>query len=599
VTWSSAIGRRAIGSLDPAVARGTDPPWKPAFGGTDAAPVIVVEFGTWSLEGEGGLIVRRYGTHGFVTGAYDDPPNTVIEPRCLPRVTLDVAAPVRSGGLLGGAAGRSIGAVALANGDGGLDWLLDHATDGRRVRLLYGEYLQQGATTEERGPSGPVQITVDRPRVAPFSTFETLLVATGDAWSGDLRELELGLQDTSAMLRVPVQPRLYRGTGGREGPPDLADRPRPLCYGRCYQVPPVLVDPPNLIYQVHDGKIAWIEAVYDAGVKLEPGGVIEGGYDQLAAATVEPGSYVSAPAAGMFRLGSPPAGVVTVDLRGAIVSAVQGYEYPWGDGRWWADGRGWVGHIPGPGYVETPGSIVLALLAQSGLPRDLIAVESLLDVDVNCPWPCGLFIGPDDRATVEQAIDRVIGPLAVVAAPDRLGRYRAAALVPQPTKPRRIINEASILSIEQRPLPWRTSPRAIVVGHTRYWRTQSPTELATSVPLERRTELGRPYRTTRVEVPDAAVLHPPARETDVIETVLATAQGAAELGQRLAAVHGPRVRRLVLRVRGLALVDLGDAVTVQHPRYGLEEGEAALVIGLRTEVQSITTVLDVIVGVGQ
>jgi hypothetical protein len=598
VIGSAAIGRRAVGALDPAVARGTDPPWRPNFAATDASPVILVEFGTWPLQGGTSISIQRFATHGFVTGAYETPANTVIPSRCSPRVTIDVASPTRNGGLLGGTAGRAIGAIVFANGDGGLDWLLDYAVDGRRVRVLYGDFLKPGAVVEEPGPSGPVTVTVDRPRVAPISTFEPLIIATGDSWSGGLGELELGLQDTAAVLRTPVQPRLYRGTGGPEGPPDLADRPRPLCYGRCYQVPPVLIDPQYLIYQVHDGAIAGIDAVYDAGVPLEYGGAIDGDYRDLVASSVAPGEYVLALRAGLVRLGSPPAGIVTADVRGAIVSTIQGYEYPWGDGRFWADGRGWTGFIPGPGYVELPGSIVLALLAQSGLSRDMIAVESLLDVDVDCPWPFGLFVGPEERLTVEQAIDRVIGPLAVVAAPDRLGRYRAAALRPPTPQPRRVLPAAAIVSLEPRPLPWRVSPRAFVVGHTRYWRTQTPTELATSLPVERRSELAQAYRTTRVEVPNASAVHPTARETDVIETMLATAAGASELGARLAAVHGPSVRRFVVRVRGLAVAEIGEYVSLQHPRFGLTTAVPALVIATRVDVQSLTTTLDVLIGVG-
>lgn len=595
---TAAIGRRAIGALDPAVARGTTSPWRPALAGSDAHPVIVAEIDTWPLAGGSSITTRRYATHGFMTGPYDNPPSTPIAARCLPRVTLEQAVPTRAGGLLGGAAGRSIGEIVLANGDGGLDGLLDEAVDGRRVRLLYGEVVGPGTIVQELGPSGPVAVTADRPRVAPYWTFEPVLEAAGDGWECDLREIRLALQDTSAVLRSPVQSRVYRGTGGAEGPADLADRPRPICYGRCAQVAPVLIDPSSLIYQVHDGPIAGVDAVFDSGVPLAAGGTIVGGYTELVAATVEQGAFVVAPDAGLLRLGSPPAGTVTADVRGAIVDAVQGYEQPWADGRYWADRRGWVTAVAGPGYVELPGAIVLALLARSGLTRNRIAVETLEELDLACPWPCGLFIGSEERPTVEQAIDSVIGPLCAVAAPDRLGRYRVTPLRAASGTPVRSIDASRILSIEVLSLPWRVSPYAIVVGYQRYWRTQSAGELAGAVDTERRAELGRAYRTVRLELPDVATAHPTARETETIETALATAAGAADLAARIAAVHGPAVRRLSIRVRGYVIAELGEHVLVTHPRYGLAAGAAALVIGVRVDVQSLTTVLDVLVGVG-
>ncbi len=600
---AAAIGRRAWGTIDPAVARGAISPWQAGLSWGDADPIIAVEIDTWPSSG-GGLVTRRYATHALTTGPYDAPPSTPIPGRLLPRIAIDQSVPSRAGGLLGGIAPRAIGEIALANGDGALDGLLAEAVDGRRVRVLLGGLVGPGQRVDELRPVGPggsivpTTVTVDRVRPAPWWTWGPVLETVGDGWEADLREVRLALQDAAALLRSPVQSRVYAGTGGAEGPQDLAGRARPLCYGRCLQVPPVLIDPQYLIYQVHDGPIRGVDAVYDSGVALPGAGTVPGGFASLVASDIAPGTFVVAPEAGLLRLGSPPAGVVTADVRGAIVDSVQGYERPWADGRYWADGRGWVGTAPGPGYVELPGSIVAALLARSGLSRGRIAVETLAELDEACPWRCGLWIGPDDRPTVEQAIDRVIGPLACVASPDRLGCYRVAALLAPSGTPPRVIDQTRIQSIEARPVPWRVTPLAIVIGWGRYWRTQSEGELAGAVEPERRAELGRAYRTVRVEVSGVGTLHPTARATDTIETALAEASGARELAERLAALHGPAVRRLTVRVRGLAIAELGEQLTIRHPRLGLADGRAALVIGLRADLTTLTTVLDVLVGGG-
>lgn len=594
-----AIGRRAIGALRPADARASDLPWQPAFAAGDAAPILVVEIETWPSPTATSPVVRRFSTHGLLTGPYETPPSTLIRGRFLPRLAVDQAVPRRAGGLLGGAAGRSVGEVALANGDGGLDSLLDEAVDGRRVRILVGGMVGPGQRVEELGPSGPVEVVVDRVRPAPWSTFGVALEAAGDAWEADLREIRLGLQDPAAVLRAPVQPRVYRGTGGAEGTADLRDRPKPLVLGYCLQVPLVAIDPARLIYQLHDGQIRRVIAVYDRGVELPSGGTVAGGYTALAAASVDEGSWLAAPAAGLIRLGSPPAGAVTADVEGDVLATVLGYERPWADGRLWSDGRGWVGQIDGPGYSDRPGTIALALLTRAGVPRSSIAVETLLELDDACPWRCGLAVGTDERPTVEQALDRLIGPLGCVLAPDRSGRYRAAALRAPPGQIRlRRLTADRILAIEIAPVPWRVAPRAIVVGYRRHWRVQSEAELAGAVPLDRRAELGRAWRTVRHELPWVATAHPTSAETDLIETALADEADARELAARLAALHGPSVRRLALRCRGIGLAELGDPIEIVHPRFGLASGAEALVIGVRSDLASLTTALDVLIGVG-
>lgn len=56
----------------------------------------------------------------------------------------------------------------------------------------------------------------------------------------------------------------------RDGDPNLAGKPKPLCFGQCLNVTPAFVSPSQLVYQVHAGPIQAIDAVYDSGVELNP-----------------------------------------------------------------------------------------------------------------------------------------------------------------------------------------------------------------------------------------------------------------------------------------------------------------------------------------
>ena len=46
------------------------------------------------------------------------------------------------------------------------------------------------------------------------------------------------------------------------------DKPIPLCFGKCRNITPTLIDKANLTYQVHDGQLNSIDAVYDNGVPI-------------------------------------------------------------------------------------------------------------------------------------------------------------------------------------------------------------------------------------------------------------------------------------------------------------------------------------------
>jgi hypothetical protein len=78
--------------------------------------------------------------------------------------------------------------------------------------------------------------------------------------------------------------------------PDNLAGPKPMVFGRVYNMPAVCVDERKLTYQVNDGPVAAITAVRDNG------------QDLLA------GDWLSYPESGYFRLGTTPKGVVTADV---------------------------------------------------------------------------------------------------------------------------------------------------------------------------------------------------------------------------------------------------------------------------------------------
>lgn len=102
--------------------------------------------------------------------------------------------------------------------------------------------------------------------------FVTDLVATMQNIEAETDKLTIKLRDRQAEMNNPLQPTKYAGTNalpaGLEGVDDIKGKPKPVCLGRVLNVPAVLVNTSKLIYQVNDGAIASLDAVYDRGVAL-------------------------------------------------------------------------------------------------------------------------------------------------------------------------------------------------------------------------------------------------------------------------------------------------------------------------------------------
>jgi hypothetical protein len=142
------------------------------------------------------------------------------------------------------------GDLVLLNGDGLLDGIKDYGLDGR-----------------------PIVIRRGAPNAVYPGGFQTVLVGTMEQPEVTTDLVTVKLRDRQAELEVALQPTKYLGDNalpaGLEGvASDLKGKPKPLCYGVVKNVPAVLVNSAKLIYQVHDGAVASVDAVYDRGILL-------------------------------------------------------------------------------------------------------------------------------------------------------------------------------------------------------------------------------------------------------------------------------------------------------------------------------------------
>lgn len=484
---------------------------------------------------EGALTTLFYSERGYISKIYDangvaggDPASEVwYDGRLQPGIRVERRIIGRDG--IGGLA-RVFAEGALVNRDGGIDLLThNYSLAGRAARLYVGR------PTDKRADFG--------------------LVVSGISdrvWSA-LDSVRIGFSDGLARLDRNVNTTVYAGTGTSatvEGGADLKGKYKPKAYGKSFNVSAPLADSALLIYQVHDGACNDVTAAYDRGIALAKGADYVSLADMTASAPAA-GQYRVWKAGGMFRLGATPAGTVTADIEG--------------------DATG--------GYIAKTGEIVDRILtAQAEFAAGDINAASFTALDARAPAPVGIWIGTEGRL-IADCIDELLAGVGAFGGFSRLGAF-SVGLVDAPTGAiADTFTQEDIFTIERLPLPAAVDPivwRARV-GWQRNYTVQS--DLAAGVSVARRTFSGERVRFEPAEDASLRSRHKLAGELEANALYRDQVDAAAEAARLLDLWGVERgMFRVTLPPRALTR-DLGDVVTLEHPRYGWAAGVAARILG--------------------
>ena len=239
-------------------------------------------------DGAGSTTTLRFtdSSLAYATRPAEVPPNAPYNPALISPGYIERAISV-------GAARVALGEILIASA-GGLDYLLDLGLDGQAVIIRRGPH--KGVYPDDF----PIQLrgTMEQPEIS----------AT---------QVRLRLRDRMSELEKPLQAAYYGGSNalpdGIDGTADdIKGRAKPRIYGKVRNVEPVQVNTAKLIWQVNDGPIASVPAVYVRGAQLT-GGAVYADLADLYANAPAPGTYRAWLAGGLFRLGSSPDGQVTCD----------------------------------------------------------------------------------------------------------------------------------------------------------------------------------------------------------------------------------------------------------------------------------------------
>lgn len=394
-----------------------------------------------------------------------------------------------------------------------------------------------------------------------YANWFTVFRGTASDYHVDETEFRVDLQDYGYKLEVALNTNTYAGTGGVNGGADLEGKRKPLCYGYCLNLTPVLVKANSQLYQVHDGSVQAISGVYANGVALT--------YDQdyatsaeLLSATVPEGYYATCLAMGLFRIDFLLDGdVITCDVEG---------------------------DDSGTGFVSTQASIVRRIVGTKTVlvdPTDFY-LPSFSIMDAASGYDIGYYADHNNDQTVSEAIATIIGFSGVVGF-RRNGKIEVCLFMAPADPPHMYLDRTEIIDIRRERLPDGLTPPPYRwrVGYGRNWTVQD--EIAGSVSDARRAFLTEEVRYATAESLSVKVNHEFAQEPDAVGGFYRNKADAQAVADRLLDLYSATASlyRVVLGLRAYRL-EIGSVVHVTFPRFDLTNGRLLRVVEVSENAQS-------------
>ncbi len=296
-------------------------------------------------------------------------------------------------------------------------------------------YDWAGASCTLQRLSGGSLVDLQLMQVESFAS-KDMVLALRLAAAGDLFDAEV------------LQAR-YAGTTGAEGGADLKGQLKPWVFGRALNVEPVFIDQIDNVFQVSGyGAVQAISAVYERGASFGASVGDFANYAALVAATIPAGRWATCLAQGMFRLGAPPAGVITCDVDGDNVG----------------------------GFLRRTGEILSNVATRIGLV-DKVSAASMSALDAAVPRNVNIVIR--EQISFMELAQRMLAPCNAVASVGQSGRLIASRVIfgaEQFTLDAQGREMPPVLSMERQ----NTSApyKRVQMGAARSWRVHSFDEIA-------------------------------------------------------------------------------------------------------------------------
>lgn len=385
----------------------------------------------------------------------------------------------------------------------------------------------------------PIKVLVGDARW-PLSSFSQVFQGvSGGVESRSLTTINISVMD--ALQRANVGMTSTRVGGTLEN----RDETLPVAFGEVFNLTPQLVVPSDLVYAVNFRAVKRIIQVRDNGVPVEFSDV--GG--------------------GRFKLLASPAGEITASVSGDLSEGV---------------------------YTHRAGEIALRLLTEFSPPssRFLLSeldTQSFDAIDQAKPYPIGVYV--KERSNLLALCQEVLSSVRASLVCRGDGVLKVTTLEPNPAMIASTITKDDIVQDSLAVDQVHDVVSSVPLDYCKNWTVQS-SGLASSLPTELVDSLKREWWTVKATSASAASLYGTAQDPQHQQTFLVRQEDAsAEAWHRLETWSRVRKTFKVDLLGSGLLIDLGDTVILQHPRYGLAVGVAGVVVKIsRSWVGGKTTV---------
>jgi hypothetical protein len=369
------------------------------------------------------------------------------------------------------------------------------------------------------------------------SDFRRVLKATcGGIGSSSRTTLNLLLRDDLQKLNVPVTA-LPNGSGSiYEGVPD------PILFGECFNITPQLVDGITNEYKVGGVGIESVMEVRDNGVPVT--------------STVGKVPPINVILDGTFTLTVPPAGTITVSAQG--YKDVSGYS---------------------PSVYTTLGYLkdLYGNTASQSVPKSASKWGSGY---VGKDYFIGLYLS--GTANLLATMQEVAGSIGAQIVISRQGEIQIQQINFPPVGSPTVIDKSHIvektLAVDSR----TTATDAVSIGYAKNWTVQK--DLQTAIQQTATTNYATEWLTV-VKTDNTAATDYKIQNLPVMKETLLIVRTEAlnEAQRRLDVVKVVRTVYKMTCFSSMLDLELGQAVTIVHDRFGMSSGVTGVVVGLEPD----------------
>jgi hypothetical protein len=322
----------------------------------------------------------------------------------------------------------------------------------------------------------------------------------------------------------------------------------PLNFGECHNISPLLTNPATLEYQVHAGQIERLIEVRDNGVPVS------------ATATL---------ATGKFTLSAQPFGRITASVQGDKPSS-------------WNNTAKKIIERLVTAYGETTNRF------DSG---DLDA-SNLTAFDTANPQVLGVHLPA--RENVLNICNQIAATVGARMVMSRAGLLKLIKIeLPAPGTPFEI--DADDVLVGSMKISEKLQVHAgFKLGYAKNWTVQS--QLDTRIPNEHKDLYAKEWLTTSAKDATTKTDYRLDGEPEQIDTYFLTeANASTEATRLLNLFKTPRFIVSFDATARLLQLELGQAVTITYPRFGLAAGKDGMVVGLSPDWDNATVSVEVLI----